>query len=616
LIRGRKVIVLDGLLILLFLISISAPLVWANDTPILVGSGPYVEELYYEHIISDSEQAAALLSNDIDIAESRISTEWANTLDESENIEVTRALTGTLGNFIINTAKYPFNITTFRRAIAMALDKNFITNDIMGESSLPQDSPIPQSNPLSIEGSNSYSYYHENIELANTMLDDAGFVYNEATGFRDAPDGTLFNITVHADINYDFVAEIQDYMISTLRALNIHVIDHDCICWHCCVLYRLQFHGDYDMTFLRRTVTPKSVQFHMEDFSSALSNESYRNYPSFQNTTYDYYLDQYLHATDHDSALSALQELQRILTFECPIIPLYEEYTYRAYRTDRFTNHANDTMLGSSSWWTNYQVQIKEPEGPFGGTFRWGAWVDLEQVNPLDPWHLPEGQFYMNLFDSLVRKSPSGEFIPWVANDFVVETHEDNPIVSEGRTRISFEIRNDFVWSDGTSLSIEDIIVTLNFLRDYPNSFYGRDLTNLTTISMTSLLSFYVEFSTESYWHVENVGSIPILPKAVIEGIDVENIYEWYLDPFDEDFKSSGPFLISNYVEYEFIELEVNPDFPFLHDSGSTYPTTNSTTTDTNTNELPLSVIFSISVTSIAVIVIVVVAYLWKSKTA
>ena len=242
LIRLGRIITSCFLLGLLLFIPLVTPIVEASNLPIRVGEGPYVDRVEYNHIIGSDDQAYALLNNEIDIAESSLDNEAYELLESANNIEITRTLSYNYGYFIINTAKYPFNITAFRRAIAIAMDKQHISEDIMNGLSIPHDSSIPKGNPLSVESILGDNYYLGDSDTANSILDNAGFLINSTTSFRHAPNGSAFDFVVHADYNYD---AIQEYMVEVLRDLHLDVRNHDCVCWHCCVLTKIQTHGNW-----------------------------------------------------------------------------------------------------------------------------------------------------------------------------------------------------------------------------------------------------------------------------------------------------------------------------------------------------------------------------------
>ena len=138
-------------------------------------NGAYVEKLVYNVIEGDDQQVLALQNNEIDLIGDMVDPTHLPTLEAAANVEVANVLRNGYGYVVINTAKNPFNYTSFRRALAFALDKQAISDDAWDGLSEPQDSCVPKVNPFSCEGLLPYTYYEANVILGNSMLDDAGF---------------------------------------------------------------------------------------------------------------------------------------------------------------------------------------------------------------------------------------------------------------------------------------------------------------------------------------------------------------------------------------------------------------------------------------------------------
>jgi ABC-type transport system substrate-binding protein len=140
-------------------------------------------------------------------------------LDSSEKIETASVLRNGYGYISINTAKYPFNITAFRRALAFALDKQAISDEIWNGLSVPLDSCVPAVNPFSCEGLLPYTYYAGNVELGNQVLDTAGFEISNITGFRLLPNGDPFDVLVEPSQSSNIAIDVGEKTAETLRAL-------------------------------------------------------------------------------------------------------------------------------------------------------------------------------------------------------------------------------------------------------------------------------------------------------------------------------------------------------------------------------------------------------------
>jgi ABC-type transport system substrate-binding protein len=541
-------------------------------------SGPYVDKIVFNVITQDDQQVLALQDDEIDLIGDMVDPSFLDTLTEAENIEVANVLRNGYGYVTINTAKYPYNITAFRRALAFALDKEAISDDVWDGLSVPQDSCVPQVNPGSIEGQLPYTYYEANVALGQALLAQAGFADIDADGFLEAPDGSDFDVLVECAQSSNIAIEVGQKVAEALTALEIDAVSVPTDFYE--YLNRLYFHGEYDIVFLGSTFTNFDLDWLAYEFWSDYADEPYWNFPNFANASYDAWRDQLLHATFWDGpggVLEAALEMQEVWVFQSPMIICYENILLSAYRTDRFEGFVNDVSDGVPGWWTNYQVHLQDGlGGPFGGTFRWSNPLDLDTFNFM----VSSSAYTMNvlgeLYDSLITTDYQGNDVNWLAESYIAETHEDNPNVPDGYTRFTFQMIQNATWTDGTQITAEDVAFSLNYFRDAPGNPYGADLTEMTAAYAPTTYTVVVEFGSESFWHLHTAAYKPVIPKAVFQDVGLDGWNLWNPDPPTEAMVTSGPFNVSDYVAGEFTELTYNPNYFFGLDR-----TTEPTDTDT-----------------------------------
>ena len=541
-----------------------------------VKNGPFVDKLQFKVITGDDQQVLALQNDEIDLIDQSIHPSFILQLNSSENVNIVSHPRNGYGYIVINCAKYPFNITAFRRAAAFALDKYAISEDIWEGFAQPQDSCVPSMNPFSIEGQLSYSYYDANIELGNQLLDDAGFLDVNADGFRDAPDGSNFDVRVEVVQSSNIGLEVGEKMIEGLRALNISAISEPSDFPY----YRNP--KDFDMVFLGLSFNSFDVNWLAYEFWGELADEPYHNIASWRNASYDGWRDQLLNSTSYEEVYEAAIEMQRVWVYECPWVICYENFHISAYRTDKFEGHVNDWSDGVPGTWTNRKVHLKADQGgPFGGTFRWSNSLDLDTFNILAASSAYTLHVLTELYDSLMTLDSEGYDIMWLAESYLAETHADNAAIPAGHTRFTFQLLQNATWTDGNPLTAEDVAFSLNFLRDAPGNRYRLDLLDMSAAYAPSTYTVVVEFSTESYWHLHSVAYKPIFPKHVMQEIVIEDWANWSPNPPVETMVTSGPFNVSEYVAGEFCELTYNPNYFFgLNRSAGSEPS--STTPPSN----------------------------------
>ncbi|MFW9933581.1 MAG: ABC transporter substrate-binding protein, partial [Candidatus Thorarchaeota archaeon] len=273
------------------------------------------------------------------------------------------------------------------------------------------------------------------------------------------------------------------------------------------------------------------------------------NFARFNNATFDAWRDQLLRSIDYEEVREAAEEMQKIWVYECPEIICYENNILSAYRTDRFVGFVEDMSIGVPGWWTYYKTQLLPAfGGPFGGTLRTTMSYDIQTFNfMMMPIKYPlEGMLYM-MYDSLLKPGPDGIDIPWLAESYLVESHADNPSVPEGYTQVTFDIRQNVTWSDGTPLTADDVSYSINYYRETKGP-YGPDLWNMTQAVMMTPYKVRFHFNTESIWHLHAITYKPILPKHIfVPQVGYDGWDEWNPLPGDVTLVTSGPFLVNEY---------------------------------------------------------------------
>ncbi len=556
---------------------ISPLLVSANTTDLTVTkAGPYVNKLVFKVITGADQEVLKLQNNEIDLIGEMVDPVHLDELLSTPNIAVAHTPRNGYGYVTIKTDKYPFNYTAFRRALAFALDKEKISDEVWEGLSEPQDSCVPKVNPWTIEGQLDYTYYEANIPVAEQLLDAAGFIDVDGDGWREGPHGDPFTVTVECAQTSAIATQVGTIVADALKSIKINAVAKPTDFYE--YLNRLYFHGDYDIVFLGASFGSFDVDWLAYEYWSENADEPYYNFPCWRNSTYDSWREQLLHSTDYDEVYEAAIEMQRIWVHACPMIICYENILLSAYRTDVFTGHVNSVFGGVPNWWTSYKVHLKS--GQMGGTFRWSNPLDVDTFNFMVSSSAYTNNVLNNMYDSLITIGPDGSDIMWLAESYTAETHADNPAVPEGHTRFTFNIIQNATWTDGTPLTAEDVAFSLNYFRNAPGNPYRQDLLDMTAAYAPTPYTVVVEFSTESYWHLHAVSYKPVIQKAFYSNIGLENWNKYNPKPPVDAMVTSGPFNISEYVKGEFCELTRNPNY-FYRPTAA--PTTTTTTGGTNT---------------------------------
>ena len=507
-----------------------------------------------------------MVDGDVDMIDDPLVPSQISLLTGAEDIQIESTPRNGYGYLAINCDKYPLDITAFRRALAFALDKEAVSQSVWAGHSDPIDACVPPTSSFSVEGSFSYSYHTAQIALANNLLNDAGFVDVDADDYRDAPDGSPFEIVLEIDGASETAVGTGDEVVEALEALGITVsIQSDD---YSDTLDRITNHLDYDIALLEKDFDNFDVDWLGIEFVSDSLNRSYFNLANFENASYDSWLTKLMYNNTLEAVTEASAAMQEIIAYECPIIPVYRNDVVIAYRTDTLEGYVNDFADGIAGWWTNYKIRMQTAGGLGNSQFRIATSQQVDTYNYVTSRSRFAKKINSMLCDQLIRQSPQGEDIFWMIDDgrLMIETHADNDAVPDGHTRFTVDLIQNATFLDGSPLTAYDVAESLVFFRESQNSSISHGLEDAVAIYAPTPYRFIVEYSTESYWHMHHFAYKSIFPETLLDSIGILNATSW--NPYPPLLEagywmSSGPFMLFSTGWFSDLILVANTEYYF-----------------------------------------------------
>ncbi len=526
-----------------------------SNNPTEYGShvGPFVNKVIFRTYDNESHLIDGLLNNEVDAL---LETNINRTLvDRQTSVDVSNQSRNGYASVTINSEKYPFNITAFRRATAFAIDKQNMADRHIDGYGIPHDSMVAPENPFTTEGLLSFRYYNANVSFGNQLLDDAGFMINATSGYRLTPNGSAFSVSVEYTSGSLVGQGIAENITTALHSLSIDAIAVSSAFVD--IVTKIYAHQDYDMIIIGRTHAEYRVNWLADEFWSQNTNVYGKNIANFRNATFDSWRDQLVNGSTYTDVYNAAVEMQKILAYECPIIPLYVTYYPFAHRTDTFQDFSITALSEVYPWWNNYRVRLQDTSGgSLGGTLRWGTLTNITTFNIMKA-NPDERQVLRSLYDSLLWHEPGQNLVPWLASSYLTENNSTHRI-------LTFDLVQNATWSDGVPLTAEDVAFSLEFYKNGSGNPYGVGLDDMSSVEVLSTYQVRVTFSTTSYWNLYDVAIVPIIPKHYFEVVGANNWNTWDVDPRTENMVTSGPFNVTGWVPGEYVEFSYNPDY-FRH---------------------------------------------------
>ncbi|MFC0409125.1 ABC transporter substrate-binding protein [Roseomonas elaeocarpi] len=169
--------------------------------------------------------------------------------------------------------------------------------------------------------------------------------------------------------------------------------------------------------------------------------------------------------------------------------------------------------------------------------------TDPASLDPHLQWDPDSYAVYRNVFDNLLARDVSGKIVPQVATSW----HYDSP------TQISFEIRDDIRFQDGTPLTPEDVVFSVRRITD--PAFRSPQLSQFDQITAAEVTGPHtVRLTTRTAYPVllAQLTKLSIVPKAVVEREGAN---------FNAQPVGSGPYRFVSRTQGVRVELAANDTY-------------------------------------------------------
>jgi peptide/nickel transport system substrate-binding protein len=194
----------------------------------------------------------------------------------------------------------------------------------------------------------------------------------------------------------------------------------------------------------------------------------------------------------------------------------------------------------------------------YGGTVTFALEADVSNLDPMLSSLFVDRNIHYAMYDSLVRVTPKGEIIPWLAEKW---TYGD-----DGKS-VTFTLRKDVKFHDGTAFDAESVKWNIERYKTTPNSARTGDLSSVDTVTVVDPST--VKFNLKSAFApllgalVDRAGMM--VSKAVQQALGAD----FTVKPFKA---GTGPFILTEAVKADHYTLEKNPNWWGKDADGSKLP--------------------------------------------
>jgi len=224
-----------------------------------------------------------------------------------------------------------------RQAMAHATDKQQIIDVVLLGLGNPGTALLPDG--LGIWYNSSIEDYAYDIDTANQMLDEAGYMDTDGDGIREMPDGSqplVFRMNWPSDsLTAPRMAELlNDMWLQIGIQTELQALDADALTAICCPTF------DYDVILWGWGSDPDPgflLSVMITDEIPTGTNET-----GYSNPEFDALYVAQATELDLDKRIEMVWEMQRIVHEDLPYIIPYYSSNVQAFRTDRFTGWVTD----------------------------------------------------------------------------------------------------------------------------------------------------------------------------------------------------------------------------------------------------------------------------------
>ena len=249
---------------------------------------------------------------------------------------------------ILNTKRSPFDDVRVRRAIAYALDTDFIARTAYAGVLKPAKSPLTRFIPWAY--TSKVQQYPHNVARSNAILD--------SIGLRRGSDGVRFRTSLIFDAGFSRQAELIKAQLGDVGiAVDLRLMEMNT--W----VQRLYIQKDFEMGYTNFThPADPDVGWKRIYVCSNIVAAPFTNGAQYCNPQVDRLFDQAAKELDEKKRGDIYKQLQRKLQSEAPVIPLVDGIGPWILRTSEFRGFGNSGSkeqfaFGEQVWWTKGAVR-------------------------------------------------------------------------------------------------------------------------------------------------------------------------------------------------------------------------------------------------------------------
>ncbi|MDO4988553.1 MAG: ABC transporter substrate-binding protein [Synergistes sp.] len=518
--------------------------------------GPKINELSMIIISNPDAQILAAEAGDIDILSDITRPTDINRIAHNKNLTLTLARGMHAFFLLLNNKVFPWNDAVLRKAAAMSVDRSGIVRMIFGGYCEPINSWLPPVSPWAPSNSAQDIY---DPKAARALLKKHGYSWN-MSGVLTAPNGKplpvmklLTPLARVAPTTAELAELIADSLSSVGFPVQTEPMDFS-------AMISVIDRKDYSMALMAWSMgrDPDSLY---SFYHSDMDVDGGYNMTGVHDKRLDRELYSLRHAPDKKSAAKYAATSQKLLAEIIPSVPIYSRFSVSAV-SKKWKNIFTTDKITADNIWT---LLCAEPKDGKMRPMRMLLAEEPRNLNPFSASTAYSWQVLGMIYETLLSTNPyTLENMHGLAKTWKVSTKNTT---SGQCTELDFTLQSGIKWNDGSPLTAADVKASMDFIRKNKIPRFFDSVKNIAYITTSDNNKIHVVMNGVSYWYLDNIAGLPILPKKVLDAI--KDWQRW--DPLDRagtfgpyGLVGTGPFAFKSYRPGEFLLMKKNKFYRLL----------------------------------------------------
>jgi len=471
--------------------------------------GPRVGELYMVVVRDPDAAILALERGKLDILGDVTRPSDIRRISKNPGFDLSMAQGFHMAQVGFNLRKSPWDDPDLRRAAAMVIPRDRLVRELFSGYSAPLTTFLPPVSPYCDKAASAPRF---DPEGARALLKKAGWSWNDLgvlvppKGKVPLPEATILSPTAGVAPT---TAELADRIAGALRELGIPVkaepLDF------AAMIQRIDEHK-FDL-YLMAWQLGRDPDSLYAFYHSSMDVKGGYNQTGIRDPEVDRLLEALRYAPDEPAARKAAVAAQKALADRLPIIPVYTRYSVAAVSKGWKGVVTTRAVTADNSW----SLLAMSPASGAMRPLYWALGDEPRTLNPFTASTATDWQVLGLVYDTLMTVNPNdlGD-LPWLARSWKVETVKGQ---SGPRTRLTFTLRSDVSWQDGSPFTAKDVRATLLFLRKNAVPRYFDSVRDIDSVSAPDAHTLTVTMKNVSYWHLHSIAGIPVFPAALLDRV-------------------------------------------------------------------------------------------------